>query len=221
MFIDIRDIFNNSIAPDKFLCSSFFLVGWNASLMTPYPGRPAFDNFCAISYKVLPNNSTKNVNFNVSYNSGSTFALIPSSLQYLTVDSSGFSFTVPIVLEIGDPEPNNCLAFGDLGGMIMAGKSGHIIVQLIDNNGLAIQNSVSSSGDYVRLQIDSLNSNDPNYIPPLPPSVSSIDNGDGTFILQYETLKTGNFTMLIYVGFSDKVLGGKSDGYLLQVDIFF
>lgn len=217
MFIEIRDTFNNSIIPDKFLCSSFFLTGWNGSLMTPYSGQPAFDNYCAISYKILSNNSTKNVNFNVSYNSGSTLVLIPALRQLPTVDSSGFSFTVPIVAEIGDPEPNNCLAFGDLGGMIMAGKSGHIIVQLVDYNGLAIQNSISSSSDYVRLQIDSINSNDPNFISPLPPSVSSLDNGDGTYILQYDTFKTGNFTMIIYVGFSNKPLGGKTDGYLLQV----
>lgn len=217
IFIEIRDIYNNSIFPDKFLCSNFFLVGWNASLMTPYPGQPSFDNNCAILYKVLPNNSTKNVGFNVSYTSGSTFALIPALQQSFTVDSSGYAFIVPIVAEIGDPEPNNCLAFGDLGGMIMAGRSGHIIVQLIDNNGLAIQNSISSNGDYVRLQIDSVNSNDPNYIPPLPPTVSATDNGDGTFVLQYDTFKTGNFTIIIYVGFADKPLGGKNDGYLLQV----
>ena len=217
MFIEIRDTYNNSIFPDKFLCSNFYLVGWNASLMTPYPGQPSFDNHCAISYKVLPNNSTKNVNFNVSYTSGSIGVLIPALRQFSTVDSSGYAFTVPIIADIGDPEPNNCLAFGDLGGMIMAGRSGHIMVQLVDNNGLAIQNSVSSNGDYVRLQIDSVSSNDPNYAPPLPPSVSSIDNGDGTFFLQYDTLKTGNFTIVIYVGATDKPLGGKSDGYLLQV----
>jgi hypothetical protein len=219
LYIEIRDIYNNSIFPDKFLCSCFFLVGWNASLMAPYPGRPSFDNNCAISYKVLPSNSTKIVNFNISYTSGSTFALIPTLRQLPTTDSSGYAFTVPVIVDIGDPEPTNCLAFGDLGGMIMAGRSGHIIVQLVDNNGLAIQNSISSNGDYVRLQIDSVNSNDPNYVPPLPPSISSTDNGDGTFSLQYDTFKTGNFTILIYVGFTNKPLGGKSDGYLLQVSL--
>ena len=217
MYIGIQDTYNNSIIPDKFLCSSFFLVGWNATLMTPYQGRPSFDNNCAISYKVLPSNSTKNINFNVSYTSGSMFTMIPSFRQLPTTDSSGYAFTIPVIPDIGVPEPNNCLAFGDLGGMIMAGRSGHIIVQLIDDNGLAIQNSISSSGDYVQLQIDSINSNDPNYIPPVPPTVTSIDNGDGTYLLQYDTSKTGNFTMVIFVGFNDKPLGGNNVGYLLQV----
>lgn len=217
MYVLIRDTYNNTLYPDKFLCASFSLSGWNASIMLSYSGKPAFDNYCAISYKVLPVNTTRNVNFNVSYNTGSSQLLIPALRQWTTVDQSGYSFTVPVLTDTQDPEPNNCLAFGDLGGMMMAGDAGHIIVQLVDSNGLAIQTSLSSGGDYVRLVITPVNSNDPNYNPPLAPTVSSTDNGDGTFSLEYDTAKSGNFTILIMVGLTDKPLGGKTDGYPLQV----
>jgi hypothetical protein len=32
-----------------------------------------------------------------------------------------------------DPDPNQCLAFGDLGGLIIAGQSGYVTVQLGDS----------------------------------------------------------------------------------------
>jgi len=209
MYVKISDSYSNLLYPDTRLCQNFSIVGWNPNLMIGFTRKPIYDHFCAISWKLLPNNiPPSSISFNVSFTNfdGNINAILANS-HITTVDGSGYKFTIPILQEIVDPNPDKCLAFGDLGGLIMAGKSGHIIVQLVDSRGIALQNSLSTISDFVRLSIVATNHVEN---PPLPPMVNSIDNGDGTFSLQYDTIKTGTFTMLILVGYLSKPLGGRS-----------
>lgn len=215
MYIKISDSYYNLLYPDITLCQNFSVVGWNPNLMIGFTGKPIYDHFCAISWKLLPGTPPSSVSFNVSFTNfdGNTNAILADS-HITTVDGSGYKFIVPILQEVVDPDPDKCMAFGDLGGLMMAGTSGHIIVHLVDSRGIALQNSPSTTSDFVRLSIVATNHVEN---PPLPPTVNSIDNGDGTFTLQYDTIKTGTFTILILVGYLSKPLGGRSTGYSLKV----
>lgn len=215
MYIKITDAYNNTLFPNITLCQNFSLVGWSPSLMIGFTGKPIYDNFCALSWKLLPGTPPTSIVFNVSFtNFDGTINDIRASSHVSTADVSGYKFTIPILLEVVDTDPNKCLAFGDLGGLMMAGTSGHIIVQLVDSGGIALQSSPSTTSGYVKLSIVATN-----YVenPPLSPTVNSIDNGDGTFSLQYDTIKTGTFTILIFIGYLNKPLGGKISGYSLKV----
>jgi hypothetical protein len=117
-----------------------------------------------------------------------------------------------------DPDPNQCLAFGDLGGLIIAGQSGYITVQLVDSFALPIQSSPMSGDYFVRLNFTPVNVNNRSgFIPPATPTWNPEDNGDGTFTVQYDAYATGSFQLVIYVGSTNSALGGLTNGYLLQV----
>ena len=214
MYIKITDTNNNLQFPNTTVCQNFVIVGWNAGVMIWFTAKPIYDNYCALAWKLLPGVSPARVAFNVSYSSNGTTTPVPADPRVSTADPSGLKFTVPIVPEVVDPAPDKCLAFGDLGGLVMAGTIGRITVQLVDLNGVAIQTSPSTSGDYVTLVISATNFS---MNPPWPPTVTTMDNGDGTYLLQYVTSRTGMFTMMIYVGYLNMPLGGRSTGYILNV----
>ena len=217
MYVKVMDANQNLLFPDSALCQEFAITGWNSSLMIGFTGKPIYDNYCAISWKLLLGNLTQSVVFNVTYTSGGTSNGVPADPQVTTADVSGFKFTVPILPGVADVDPNKCIAFGDLGGLIMAGFSGHIVVQLVDYGGIALQASPSTNGDFVSLSITSSIHSD--FAPP-PPTVNSIDNGDGTFSLQYDTARAGTFQIVILIGSLNRPLGGRSSGYTLQVSFY-
>jgi hypothetical protein len=221
MYVQVEDAYNNPIFPNLTMCTCFSLTGFNSSVLISNTGQPIYDNFCGISYSLLPGIGTSTtVSFNVTYTSGPTTFLVRVATSITTtVDSSRFRFSVPVLLGAAtNPDPNQCLAFGDLGGLIIAGQSGYITVQLVDSSALAIQSSPMSGDYFVRLNFTPVNvKNSSGFIPPTTPTWHPQDNGDGTFTVQYDAYATGSFQLVIYVGSTNSALGGLTNGYLLQV----
>lgn len=72
-------------------------------------------------------------------------------IQYLWSPILSSPFQVTVRPTVGDASPRKSLAWGDLGGTIIAGKSATITVQLVDSNGVELHESPPGTANYVNI----------------------------------------------------------------------
>ncbi|KAL2631507.1 hypothetical protein R1flu_016193 [Riccia fluitans] len=142
---------------------------------------------CVVSYSVADTNLTFiKVSFNISY------------LEQLL---TGSPWTVPLKTKTSDINIAKSFLWGDLGGVIEAGKVGIVTAQLVDKDGVWLTYSPMEGNEYVQL----ITYNQTEGV--LSPTLSTQDNGDGTFTLTYTTTSTGTFGYQPVIGYNMRAFG--------------